>query len=113
MQERNKDLSCTENLNLDSLKQALRDFLLMRYNSSSLCGHGLSVPMNPLVWVLKWCNPDHIALKFLSGPTDRMLMITMDYNTSDWAPSDSLNIFVNTFVCAHSSRGKMREQVHI
>lgn len=79
----------------------------MRYNSSSLCGHGLSVSMNPLVWVLKWCNPNHTALKItvLAGSTDRMLMMAMNYNTSDWAPSDSLNVFVNTFWCVHTAAG--------
>lgn len=87
----------------------------MRYNSSSLCGHGLSVSMNPSVWVLKWCNPNHIALKMtvLAASTDRMLMIAIDYNPSDWTPSNSLDIFVNTFECADSSRRKMSEKVLI
>lgn len=77
--------------------------------------------MNPLVWVAEWCNQNHIALNMtaLAASANRMLVLAVDYNASHWTPSDSRNIFVNTFLCvgvcacAHSSRRKMREKVLI
>lgn len=52
--------------------------------------------MNPLAWLLKWCNPNHIALKMtvLAASTDRMLMIEVDDNTCDEAASDK-------YTCKH------------
>lgn len=73
--------------------------------------------MNPLVWVLKWCNPNHIAFKKKKNYSFSWFYwqdVDGRSGPSDWAPSGSLNIFVNTFVYALSSSSrKMRGKVLI
>lgn len=61
--------------------------------------------MNPLVWVLKWCNPNHIAFKkkkitVLAGSTDRMLMVAVVHLIG---LPQAVWIYLWTHLCMHSA----------